>query len=121
MEKYREFMSLTNDEIKVIINDMFKPVKIGKITKDKHCEEIRVEIVTKWYSKNDKGETEEELITDEITLFEYDIVADFEIFENDIKLYKQYLFAKGINELYKDNPYLKDKLENNNGKIILKK
>jgi len=29
--KYREFLSLTNDEIKFILNDIFHPKKIGRI------------------------------------------------------------------------------------------
>ena len=68
MLKYRKFISLTDDEIKLIVKDMFHPESINYIEKDKKYDEIKVGISTKWYSTDNDGNEEEELIADEIIL-----------------------------------------------------
>ena len=118
MLKYRKFITLTNKEISLIINDMFHPESINYIEKDKKYDEIKVSISTKWYSKNKKNEEEEEIIEDEIILTEDEITADFQILAKDITLYKKFLFALGIHDLFKDNPYLQN-FETDKDKIRL--
>ena len=120
MLKYRKFMTLTNEEMAVITSDLFNPISIDKIIKDKLYNEIRVTMKTKWYSKNDKGEDEEELISDEIIFTEDDISADFEINAKDIELYRKYLFSLGVCDLLKNNPYL-NKIITYKGKMVLQK
>lgn len=44
MLQYREFLSLTDEEIKFILTEMFNPTKIGKIERDKKWDEITVEM-----------------------------------------------------------------------------
>ena len=118
MLKYRKFSTLTDEEISLIVNDMFHPESINYIEKDKKYDEIKVGISTKWYSKNKKNEEEEEIIEDEIILTEDEITADFQILAKDMDLYKKFLFSLGIHDLFKDNPYLK-RLVNKNGKLTI--
>lgn len=120
MLKYRKFISLTDDEIKLIIKDMFHPESINYIEKDKKYDEIKVGISTKWYSTDNDGNEEEELIAEEIILGEDEITADFQILAKDIDLYKKFLFSLGINDLFKDNPYLNNKIEYINGVLVKK-
>ena len=127
MLKYRKFISLTDDEIKLIVKDMFHPESINYIEKDKKYDEIKVGISTKWYS-TDNDDNEEEALSekplpsqgDEIILGEDEITADFQILAKDIDLYKKFLFSLGINDLFKDNPYLNNKIEYINGVLIKK-
>lgn len=118
MLKYRKFMTLTNEEISLIINDMFHPESINYIKKDKRYSEIKVSISTKWYSLNKKNEEKEDLIEDEIILTENDITADFQITAKDMDLYRKFLFSLGIHELFLNNPYLK-RIENKNNKLVI--
>lgn len=118
MLKYRKFISLTDDEIKLIIKDMFHPESINYIEKDKRYDEIKVSISTKWYSKNKKNEEEEDLIEDEIVLTENDITADFQIMAKDMDLYRKFLFSLGIHELFLNNPYLK-RIETKNNELVI--
>lgn len=100
--KYRDFMSLTDDEIKFIVNDIFQPKSIGAIERIEEWEEIEVAIVTEW--GNDEFGVEE--IEDIIGLRENIIYSDFEILYEDLFKWRQFLLAKGCNELLKDNRYL---------------
>ena len=118
MLKYRKFISLTDDEIKLIIKDMFHPESINYIEKDKRYDEINVGISTKWYSTDKNGNEEEDLIEDEIILGEDEITADFQILAKDMDLYKKFLFSLGIHDLFKDNPYLK-RIETKNNKLVI--
>lgn len=118
MLKYRKFISLTDDEIKLIIKDMFHPESINYIEKDKRYDEIKVGISTKWYSTDKNGNEEEDLIEDEIILGEDEITADFQILAKDMDLYKKFLFSLGIHDLFKDNPYLK-RIETKNNKLVI--
>lgn len=118
MLKYRKFISLTDDEIKLIIKDMFHPESINYIEKDKRYDEIKVGISTKWYSTDKNGNEEEDLIEDEIILGEDEITADFQILAKDMDLYKKFLFSLGIHDLFKDNPYLK-RIETKNSKLVI--
>ena len=53
--KYREFLSLTDEEIRFILTDIFHPIKIENIQRDKEFNEITADITTDGW--ND-GETE---------------------------------------------------------------
>jgi len=99
MLKYRDFMSLSNTEIIYIINDIFKPEKIENINRDFKFKEIYITINWKW---------DESSVLDMLILKEDCISADFQQSTSDNFKYKQYLLAKGINELLKDNHYLEE-------------
>ena len=105
--KYRKFLDLTDDEIKYILNDIFHPVKIENIQRDEKWNEFTVEMTTGGWI-DDEGEFD---ITDEITLRlpipgSCGIQVDFSLKDSDVLKWKQFLMAKGCNELLNNNPYL---------------
>ena len=86
--KYREFLDLTDDEIKYILTEIFHPVSIGEIRRD--------------YTWN---------IEDEVTLkmptaYSCGLEVDFSLSKDDIFRYQQFLLAMGCDYRLKDNPYL---------------
>ena len=102
--QYREFLSLTDDEIRFILTDIFDPVKIENIEKDPDFDMITAEITTSGW---DDGESDDGFeITDVVELTPNDISIDFSMSDNDTHKYRQFLLAKGCNKLLKDNPYL---------------
>lgn len=102
MLRYREFLSLTDEEIRLILTDIFNPVKIENIQRNEELDEITAEITTDGW---DDGESVYES-TDEVTLKQNTIQVDFSVDSEDMLKYKQFLLAKGCNYLLKDNPYL---------------
>lgn len=105
MMKYREFLSLTDEEIVFILMDIFNPVKIENIKRDEKFNEITVAMTTDgWHTE----ETENLEITDEVTLTPSSISVDFSINYKDIFKWKQFLLAKGCDERLKDNSYLEN-------------
>lgn len=103
--KYREFLSLTDEEIKFILMDLFKPVKIENIQRDKHFNEITLDMTTDGWQTE---ETKNFEITDTVVLTTTYINGDFSIEDADIIKWRQFLLAKGVDALLKDNPYLEN-------------
>lgn len=103
MLRYREFLNLTDEEIEFIINDIFHPVKVDNIQRDKDFNEITVDITTTW---NDGEENFN--VTDEITLTTKKIIVNFSLTKNDLLKWQQFLLAKGCDYRLKDNPYLEE-------------
>lgn len=106
--KYRDFISLTNDEIIDIVYDIFKPKHIKSIDRDRINQTIDVTIVTDGWVIDDDGNTID--ITDVVELRDpfinnNGITCDFSIYPSDLWRYEQYLFALGIHPLLKNNPY----------------
>lgn len=60
--KYRELLSLTDEEIRFILTDMFEPIRIENIVRHKEWNYITADMTTEW-NDNDDGTIE---ITDEI-------------------------------------------------------
>ena len=58
MLQYREFISLTDEEIKFILTEMFNPTKIENIERDKEWNEITAEITTGGWDNGEEGEFE---------------------------------------------------------------
>lgn len=102
MLKYREFLDLTDEEIKFILTEIFNPVKIDNIQRDKDFDEITAEITTGGW---DDGEDTFE-VTDEITLSMTGMEVDFSLCAEDKLKWRQFLLAKGCDYRLKDNPYL---------------
>lgn len=100
---YREFLSLTDEEIIFILNDIFHPVKIENIQRNTDWNTIDADMTTNGW---DDGEDNNIEITDEITLNLNDIDTPFSQDRTDVIQWKKYLLAKGCNSLLKDNPYL---------------
>lgn len=63
-----------------------------------------VDITTIW----GVGEDEDTEITDEITLTESNIIADFSLANGDLRKWKQFLLAKGCDYRLKNNPYIEE-------------
>lgn len=109
----REFLSLTNEEIKQIVTDMFSPKKITCIKKSKKYDEITCNIYTEWGTDDDDGGVL--CVCDELTLrnpFVYNedsISVDFQVKGSDYTSLKQFCFAKGIvPDWIKNNPYMEN-------------
>ncbi len=112
--KYREFLSLTNDEIKQIVTDIFATKKVTNIRRSKKWDEITCTIHTEWESTDDDGKEVVKLIPDELTLcdpFRYGkdaLHVQFQLRMSDYIKLKQFCVAKGIlPDWVKDNPYMK--------------
>ena len=101
--KYREFLDLTDDEIRQIVTDIFHPVKIENIKRYKKWNNFTADITTDGWGDGEGGTME---ITDNIELTMDDISVDFHVEPEDKWKWQQFLLAKGCNKLLKDNPYL---------------
>ena len=101
--KYREFLNLTDDEIKQIITDIFHPVKIENIERDEDFNCFKVDNTNDGWTD---GEDEAIEITDNIELTMDNISTDFTVYAEDRRQWRQFLLVKGCNKLLKDNPYL---------------
>jgi hypothetical protein len=102
--KYREFLDLTDEEIKFILTDIFHPTKIENIYRDAECNEIYADITTDGW---DDGEEVFD-VTDEVELSLNGISVPFSQTPEDDFKWNQFLFAKGCHKLLKNNPYLTD-------------
>lgn len=114
--KYRKITDLSNKLIKQVINDIFKPLRITRIIKDKEKQEVVVFIVCEWVSENDDGadeiaEFEDRIVLNDPFIFEgIDNNSIFvDLFQDDIDIYKRFCIANGVCEYLKDNKYLKKK------------
>lgn len=103
MIKYRKLTSLTDNEIKQILTDIFAPIKIENMVRDKDDEIITADITTGGW---DDGETHGFEVTDEIEMTTSTIKAPFSITSGDCLLYKKFLLAKGCDYRLKNNPYI---------------
>lgn len=99
MLHYREFLSLTDEEI--ILKDIFHPINVRNVQRDVEYNEITADITTSW---NDGEENFN--VTDEITLTTKEIIVDFSLTKDDLLKWEQFLLAKGCDYRLKDNPYL---------------
>lgn len=102
MPDFRLITQLTDDEVKQIINDMFKPTKIIEISRDTTHQEVYVTFESIWGN---------DIVVDSVTLTmpsgdDNGIRADFSLNGEDYLLYNQFLLAKGVNRYFRDNPYL---------------
>lgn len=103
MLKYRKLTDLTDEEIKFAINDIIQSVYIGEIKRDYKWDTIDVDVTIDW------GEDgKEDLITDTITLHYDKLSVPWYDHGNDNYKWRQFLLAKGCNELLNDNPYLEE-------------
>ena len=103
MLKYRKLTELTDEEIKFAISDIIQPVYLGEINRDYKWATSDVEVTIDW------GEAgQEDLITDTITLHYDKLSVPWYDHGNDNYKWRQFLLAKGCNELLKDNPYLEE-------------
>lgn len=106
--KYRDFLSLTDEEIKFIVKDIFDAENVENIQRDRENQKITCDITTGGWSD---GETEEFSMTDELTLREptltnCGISVNFSINADEATKWRQFCLAKGCSKYLKDNPYI---------------
>lgn len=110
MLQYREFLSLTDEEIEFILTEMFNPTKIENIERNKEYNEITVEMTTCGWDDGEGGKFE---IWDVITLkiptnYSCGLEVDFSLTSEDKLKWRQFLLAKGCDYRLKDNPYMEE-------------
>jgi len=100
-DEMKKITDLSDDQIRYIVNEIFKPKEIKNIERDNEWECVTCNITTTW--NGDVGEGEDEIIEceDELELkdpFEYGspLRVDFSISCDDVRKYKQLCFAFGI-------------------------
>ena len=105
--EYKNFLDLTDEDIRQIVTDIFAPEKITCIKRNKHWDEISCKIYTIW------GD-DEEVIADELILkdpFVYGedaIQVDFGVRYRDYERLKQFCVSRGIYpHWFRHNPYIK--------------
>lgn len=110
MLQYREFLSLTDEEIKFILTEMFNPTKIVNIERDKEWNKITVEMTTGGWDDGEGGEFEiEDIITLKMpTVYDCGLEVDFSLISEDKLKWEQFLLAKGCDYRLKDNPYMEE-------------
>lgn len=110
MLQYREFLSLTDEEIKFILTEMFNPTKIVNIERDKEWNKITVEMTTGGWDDGEGGEFEiEDIITLKMpTVYDCGLEVDFSLTSEDKLKWEQFLLAKGCDYRLKDNPYMEE-------------
>lgn len=108
--EYRKFTSLTDDEVRQIVNDMFSPKKITCIKRSKKYDEITCKIYTEWNDGEDDFVMADELILkDPFKYGEWAIHINMSVHEIDYIRLKQFCIAKGIcPEWYRNNPYMQN-------------
>ena len=105
--KYRDFMTMTDEEVRRIVTDIFKPKKITRIRKYKRSGYITCNIYTEWDPQDPI------VICDELTMrdpFEWThpLSVDFSIDSDVTYRYTQFCFSLGMCKWLKDNPYLQN-------------
>lgn len=116
-QKQRKFISLTDDEVKQIVKDIFYTEKVTCIKRYKRDDEIHCKIYTNWETFDDDGKKIKETIPDDVVLKNpfnygiYSIQVPFATVDTDYDKLKQFCFAKGIYgksiEWLVNNPYIK--------------
>ena len=107
--EYRTLCDLTDEEIRLILTDIFKPEKITCIQRYKREQRVVANIYMKW----DCGDGEETVIKDSVALRDpfgsgSPISADFFIDGEDIRRFRQFCLARGVCQYLKDNPYIQN-------------
>lgn len=110
--EYREFATLTDDEVRQLAKEIFNPKKITCIKRNKKRQEIIFKSYSEWKTTDDDGNIEVLDIADEIIIrnpFDYmdSIEAPFTLDRDDYIKLKQFCFAKGVIPWWqKENPYM---------------
>lgn len=105
--QYREFLSLTDDEIRFIVNDIFNTEKIENIVRNEDEQTITCDITTDGWEDGDSSYS----MTDELalsmpTLTDCGISVDFSVNAEEKHKWRQFCVAKGCNPYLNSNPYL---------------
>lgn len=109
MIRYKRITELESKLIEQIIKDIFGNVEIKNIIYDEERSEVRVWVTTRWHTATGAIIVKESKITlTDPFIFEglenNDIFT--EIYDDDMKKYKQFCLANGVCEYLKGNKYL---------------
>lgn len=110
MLKYREFMSLTDEEITEIIKDIFPNTsRVDNIKRFEKWERIECDIyIIEEYP--DIADTLELVVPSEINPVGIN-THDFNLTVEEYWKWSQWLLAKGVDDRLKDNPYIEKNIE----------
>lgn len=107
MIKYRDFLSLTDEEIIYIIKEIFSYTKrVDNITRNNKQNIISCNIYIMDEYPDFPDELKLYLPEDETESIQ---TNDFELSSEELLKWEQFLLAKGCDYRLKDNPYLEDK------------
>lgn len=106
--EYRDFGSLRSDEIQEFMDVAMKEFTVDAISYDKIDDSFEVACHSTWESESDDGELIGEVLDDTIVLRDDGIYADFQVLENEKRLWRQFLLAKGCDWRLRNNPFLED-------------
>lgn len=106
--EYRDFGSLRSDEIQEFMDVAMKEFTVDAISYDKIDDSFEVACHSTWESESDDGELIGEVLDDTIVLRDDGIYADFQVLENEKRLWRQFLLAKGCDRRLRNNPFMKD-------------
>lgn len=101
MLRYREFLDLTDEEIKFIIKDIFPYTrKVDNIKRDKKWNQMSCDIYIMEEYPN---------FSDTLNLSLNTIKThDFILTDGELLKWSQFLLAKGCDHRLKDNPYMEE-------------
>lgn len=103
MIAYREFMSLTDEEIKEIMLDIFVTERVDNIQRDEKWGRITCDI----YIMEEYPDCADEIVMELPSVHSCGLSThDFEIAHEEYWKWQQWLLAKGCDERLKDNPYI---------------
>lgn len=106
MIKYRLITEMTNEEVEFVVRDLLSwdIEKITSIDRNFEENEIIVEFIAIWYSKDDEGKEIRSLNEEEISISPTSARGAEPYDSID---YRKYMLAKGYHPLLKDNKWLK--------------
>lgn len=111
--KYREFLSLTDEEIEFIVKDIFAAERVENIKRDEKWNEITCDITTGgWCDGDEKFSITDILTLKAPTLTDCGLSIDFSINDEEKIKWRQFCLAKGCSDYFEDNPYLEDNTKN---------
>ncbi len=99
----RRLTDLRKSEVNALLNEIVAPKAIQNLKYDKERNEITATVITEWTTEEGMEDIE-----DDILLTEERYKVDWIIPPEEIRNYRMYLYALGINPLSKENPYMKD-------------
>ena len=106
--EYRSFGSLRCDEIQEFMDVAMKEFTVDEISYDKIDDSFKVACHSTWVSESDDGEFIDEVIDDTFTLYEYGMDGNWQVLEDEKRLWQQFLLAKGCDWRLRNNPFMEN-------------
>ncbi len=108
--EYKNFLDLTDDDVRQIVTDIFAPEKITCVKRSKERNEFSCKIYTTWgFESGDRVIADEVILRNPFTEGTDAIEVDFEVEEDDYEKLMQFCVSRGIYpDWFKNNPYMKE-------------